>query len=215
MIIIYYTKLDAFLWKNIKHKINILSVDGKDRLMSLRHDIDRCRTLCGKILLLHLLQQYTKWDINALPELKYNKYGKPYLSKLGGYFNISHSGSYIICAYSPDINIGIDIEEITEIDIDEYAQVLTYREYEYLRNGNNQDFFKLWTIKEAVMKADGRGFSLDPRTIDLMDDEKTITLGNNIWHILQLEIDIHYKSYLASGVNTEPIIEEISPESLT
>ena len=46
-------------------------------------------------------------------EIKENEGGKPYLDN-GPYFNISHSGEYVILGIHPSRDVGVDIERIDE-----------------------------------------------------------------------------------------------------
>ena len=50
--------------------------------------------------------------IIAVLKFEKNQYGKPYLSEHPDfYFNISHSGEYVLCAIDNN-PIGVDIEEV-------------------------------------------------------------------------------------------------------
>lgn len=89
------------------------------------------------------------------------------------YFSLSHSGEYALCAISGSA-VGCDIEKISDRDRRTARRVLSEKEYEYyrslesadgspneyLRAAQQQFFFKVWTIKESVMKAEGKGFAL-------------------------------------------------------
>ena len=44
-------------------------------------------------------------------EMKQTSYGKPYIENSDIYFNISHSGSYILCAVGNE-EVGVDIEGV-------------------------------------------------------------------------------------------------------
>ncbi len=51
-----------------------------------------------------------------------NHYGKPYLNGYPNYyFNISHSGEFVVCAISNN-PVGIDIEQIKQIEYEEIAK---------------------------------------------------------------------------------------------
>ncbi len=113
-----------------------------------------------------------KLQINSM-ELEFAKYkhGKPYLLNHTLYFNHSHSQQYYALAMSEYVkDIGVDVEELdrnVRLDAlakhafhpDEYAMWLSLdqdREY----------WFKVWTIKEAVLKASGLGIRLDLNTLN-------------------------------------------------
>ena len=62
-------------------------------------------------LLAGLLIYQNMGDIES--KIQYNKYGKPYLDEDKNYFNISHTGNYVVFV-KDEKKIGIDIERITE-----------------------------------------------------------------------------------------------------
>lgn len=86
-------------------------------------------------------------------------------------FNISHTSTLIACAVTLDAPIGIDIEEKqrkTSNDILSLARrYFSPIEVEYLSaladiERQRSEFIRLWTLKEAYVKALGRGFSGAP-----------------------------------------------------
>ncbi|KAK9108670.1 hypothetical protein Sjap_016730 [Stephania japonica] len=87
------------------------------------------------------------------------------------HFNISHSSSLIACGVTLDVPIGIDVEEkqrtLKSNLLSFTRRYFSSDEVEYLcaisdPEIQRQEFTKLWTLKEAYVKAIGRGFSAAP-----------------------------------------------------
>lgn len=98
---------------------------------------------------------------------KYGLKGKPYLEKSSLYFSISHCNNVIVCAIS-DNNIGIDIEDIKTINKFVVKKSLTDIEKIRLLSSNNNEeyFFRIWTLKESLIKAIGDGLSYGMKNIE-------------------------------------------------
>lgn len=105
------------------------------------------------------------------------RYGKPYAvlndERVAVSFNISHSGKHGLIAFAPHRRLGVDVEErVTREDIDDLSKMV-FRPDEQsalaLTDGPRKIdlFFKFWTIKEALIKAVGMGFSLDPSSFEV------------------------------------------------
>lgn len=96
--------------------------------------------------------------------LKYGENGKPYFKELPLYFNLSHSGRYVLCAVS-NREIGADIQQIREIKELQLAErhfaKEEYRQLELCEDldKRRQLFFQLWSRKEAYGKLTGKGLS--------------------------------------------------------
>jgi phosphopantetheinyl transferase len=84
------------------------------------------------------------------------------------HFNLSHAGDFAAIATGPQ-PLGVDIEVIRpEVDARSLAQhYFRTEEAAALRATRTplQDFFLLWTAKEAVMKCTGLGLSLPPDAV--------------------------------------------------
>ncbi len=95
-------------------------------------------------------------------EFIYGKHGKPYLRNYSGiFFNISHSGKYVMCA-AGDVEVGVDIQE--HIPGRRHIAKRFFTEYEYQRIENicepekaDKMFFDMWSFKESWVKAVGEG----------------------------------------------------------
>lgn len=87
-----------------------------------------------------------RYGISA-PELRTTANGKPYLAENRLYFNLSHSGKLIAAAVS-EREIGLDIQLRDEAPRPAIFRRLTPAE-------KQEDFFKLWTAKEAYVKYKG------------------------------------------------------------
>ena len=119
-----------------------------------------------------------------MPEFSYGEHGKPFLKNYPDWhFNISHCKNAVCCVLSRE-NVGIDIEEIKEYKESLATYICNDKELLSLHNSDNQedDFYKLWTEKEAVFKMLGSGITNEIKEV-LVNNEATIKsykLGN-IW----------------------------------
>ena len=99
--------------------------------------------------------------------LQKGEYGKPCLVGSEMQFNLSHSGEFVVIACGTG-NIGIDIETCTEKNLTAASRVYTPAELAWMQAEPLPRFETLWTVKESVMKALGKGFQLEPRSFDVM-----------------------------------------------
>ena len=159
---------------------------------------DRYRSLFGKLLLRTALQSYGL-DPGDLSYIIKNDYGRPYTDR-GVEFNISHSGSQVICAVSTDTKLGIDIEQIKNIDLNEFNATMTANQWQHIFADKNpiSAFFRLWALKESVIKADGRGLSV-PLT-ELETDFVNIKYESILWYLTPVNAPDDYAAFLATDV---------------
>ena len=80
----------------------------------------------------------------------FNQNGKPYCLD-GPYFNISHSGKYIVLAISERRDIGIDIERIDKRKVKTIQYILKNEE----KTEDLQELFQIWSAKESLLKCLG------------------------------------------------------------
>lgn len=105
-------------------------------------------------------------------DIERSEFGKPYLhSHLEFAFNYSHSQHYFALASSQNLNhIGVDIEEFSRIvKFAALAQHAFHPNELRLWQACDYDpvyWFKVWTTKEAVLKASGLGIRLNLKEFD-------------------------------------------------
>jgi 4'-phosphopantetheinyl transferase len=139
--------------------MNLFPVEIKNKINRFKRWQDAQASLLGKVLLKKGLENlYLK---SSLSDLKYTKYGRPYLENAVD-FNISHSGPYIVCAFSTKGIIGADIEQINPIRIEDFKNIFHIDEWHSISTSSNPyyTFYYYWTAKEAIIKADGRGLNV-------------------------------------------------------
>ena len=124
-------------------------------------------------------------------ELIFNtaKYGKPFLSsETPSYipalkFNFSHSADRLLLAISNSNEIGVDVEfmnpEIEALELAERFFALT--EFKQLKNLSDKEiiipFYRIWTAKEAVIKALGKGLSYHLSSFGIQLTDNYIPVG--------------------------------------
>jgi 4'-phosphopantetheinyl transferase len=125
--------------------------------------------------------------------------GKPFFENSHWHFNISHSGEYVVCAICDENEIGIDIQIHKSLNIKHYQRHFAENEWHNLINATDSSkaFCRLWSRKEALMKADGRGLDLPLKKI-IIDSENTAKIDNNSWFLQSIPIDKNYETYLAT-----------------
>ncbi|MBE2171312.1 4'-phosphopantetheinyl transferase superfamily protein [Acinetobacter oleivorans] len=104
-------------------------------------------------------------------EFAKHEHGKPYLLNHDLNFNHSHSQQYYALAMSQHVkDIGIDVEELDrKVRLEALAQHAFHPDEYATWQSLEQDreyWFKVWTTKEAVLKASGLGIRLDLNTLN-------------------------------------------------
>ncbi|WOJ88808.1 4'-phosphopantetheinyl transferase superfamily protein [Methylocapsa polymorpha] len=143
---------------------NDLSAEERSRADRFFRAEDRTRFVLTRAALRSLLGEATGCPPKDIA-FETGAYGKPHLAHgRGPHFNVSHSGSFALIGIS-DRPIGVDIELMRDT-FDELALARAFfceDEHHFLagleRPAQLQSFYKIWTCKEAVLKAFGVGIS--------------------------------------------------------
>ena len=188
-----------------KGKENLCEIDLK-KYNSFISKRDQTLFIAARMLLGFIFREN---HISFSPEdLHYSQFGQPLYSP-PYHISIAHSGSYCAVAVSDCGPVGIDIQEIRNIEIQDYEFVLSSEEREFFRHQKKEEqmkfFFQKWCELEAVMKADGRGFHLSPEVIKKKGERYEVT-DNNKNYFRNMVPGIHnYGLALVSSVKDEPV----------
>jgi 4'-phosphopantetheinyl transferase len=179
--------------------LNQLPGPLQEKNVKYRRWQDKHLHLFGKLLLLEGLKNIGYTDGGILNKINYNDYSRPFINKDID-FNISHSGEYVLCAIGNRMRLGIDVEEIKHINFDDFKQVMTDKQWSDIRQSEDplRFFFKYWTIKESVIKADSRGLSIP--LLDIYVNDNKVCYDNKTWYLNELDLDERYSTYLATDM---------------
>ncbi len=167
----------------------LVDADTASRCRAFRNPHDALRTLAGRALALLLVSQLTHIAPSRI-RLTASAGGKPILgepSPQGYHFNIAHSGNWAVAVLDTE-PVGIDIEQIVDIELESVAAVLSPEERQTLVMANRQHgkrsatdrLFCIWTAKESFLKYLGVGISntgkWQPRNLSIRLDENNVSL---------------------------------------
>jgi len=144
-----------------------------DSKIKFRYEQDFVRHILGRILLIEGISDLGFRAIKP-DDILYSEFHKPFIEN-GPSFNISHSGSIVICAIESlnKVNVGVDVEEIKPIDINCFNDIFTEKERNQLLCSKSQllTFYSIWTRKESVLKAYGKGLLFSPNDVDVITED--------------------------------------------
>jgi 4'-phosphopantetheinyl transferase len=92
-------------------------------------------------------------------------YGKPFIEGCGLEFNLSHSGDWILFAFTGSGEIGVDIElmrpisDMRDVARQNFAASESARWEATPEQNRTEAFYRCWTRKESFIKAIGEGLS--------------------------------------------------------
>lgn len=143
--------------KDTPWPLGLLSAGRRERVLQYAMSGDRRRCLGAGLLLRKVLPLY---GISA-EDIRTGADGKPVVRGIG--FNVSHSGNIVICAVG-DGAVGCDVEKITAAPDGVAARFFHPNEVRYLQESepqvSDQNFFRIWTMKESYLKMTGEGLKL-------------------------------------------------------
>ena len=160
------------------------------------------------VMVRRILSEYTTTPPEDI-QFTYGVYGKPSLESGNVRFNLSHSGDRVAVAVAT-VEVGIDIECMrNDLDFLEIAKYFfSPKEYAVLAQAEDsmaETFYRVWTCKEAYMKARGMGFSLPPRGFDACGDQGPGALSSREcsgWSLSEFECGHGYAAAVVTEAST-------------
>ena len=145
--------------------VSLLNPREQARLDRLKHPQQRQRHMQAQAKLRILLSKYLNTSAQEI-EFNHHEYGKPYVANQALQFNLTHSKDRGMLAVGLDITLGLDLEcwhslRNRELLINRHFAKSEQSAWSAVPNNEREStFFRLWTCKEAFMKATGRGLGL-------------------------------------------------------
>lgn len=168
--------------KKYDRYLHLVNERRRAKVLRCKNAEDGKRILLAGVLLRRALEDvgvdYEKADFAVTEE------GKPYLRNPKGiFFSLSHAGKYAVCLIA-DSNVGVDVEcanrkLLKEAD-DKRRRMVAERlftpqewtQYAQIPKDKQGEFFlKIWTRKEAVSKAEGKGLRMDFSKINEQEEK--------------------------------------------
>lgn len=144
--------------------LSLITPARRKKALHYRFEADRLRCITAGLLL------YKYCNITNDEQLTVNEHGK--LSTNGYEFNISHSGDWVmLCtAHCP---VGIDVEQINEPNHKAAAHSFCSDELCWMQNQKDR-FYMLWTRKESITKAIGKGLKLPLNSFSVLPFDNSL-----------------------------------------
>lgn len=151
----------------VAQNVEVLSAEERARAASFRFEKDRRHFVAARATLRFILAEY----LDAPPAelgFSYGTRGKPALrltTEATLHFSVAHSADLAMYAISADYPVGIDVELVRDISDREGIadRFLSSEERQWLEGfpgeRRTEMFFRIWTCKEALLKATGEGLT--------------------------------------------------------
>jgi 4'-phosphopantetheinyl transferase len=209
---IWHAKLDTSLTQAHQQR-DLLSTDERTRADRFFSPKDRCHFIIARATLRRILSLYLSIPASQI-EFAYTTHNKPYIPLFIDtplQFNLSHSHDVAICAVTWQYAVGVDIERVK----DTYHEGIAKRYFSASEFANLMAlptvkrvsaFYHLWSRKEALIKATGRGFDipLHSFSVAIQDIYESVQLEDMKWSLLSLTT---YPGYQAALASNQPIKE--------
>lgn len=140
-----------------------LSEERKQKIMRHKQLGGRKQSLGAGLLLGQVLFRHGVIE----GEICISEYGKPEIADIC--FNLSHSHEMVVCAVSAK-SVGCDVEKVVPAPEKVAERFFTKKETEYINR--DEDFFRLWTMKESYMKMTGEGIHLPLNQFEIRLEEQ-------------------------------------------
>ena len=167
---LWYQDLESpHLQSLTKAQIGLLNSEETKRFEAFKVPWKQKEYWATRVLTRTVLSQYLSTSFESLKFIE-NSFGRPELfSTLENaplQFNISHCEGLLVCAVTLEGKLGVDVEDIKQIEsltgiaqrhfsAKEFADLLKQSQEK-----QHKRFFEYWTLKEAYIKAKGKGLAI-------------------------------------------------------
>ena len=141
--------------------LSLLDASEMERMQRFVHAEDAQRYMAGRGLLKVLLAKYSTIAPHLI-KLSISSNGKPYLqdNSLQLQFNLSHTSDIVLLVFGLHEAVGVDVEAVKNdpMHLDIAKSYFSRAEQKQLLEEYKPDyFFRCWTRREALLKANGSG----------------------------------------------------------
>lgn len=184
-------------------KIKRLSADERERAHRFHFEIHQLRFIAAHSALRQVLSQYLSIPAEQIV-FTYGEQHKPFIANSNIQFNLAHSHDLALLAITPNHSVGIDVEKMAEDKENVAKRFFHPTEVTALQEKSENErltaFYRIWTRKEAMVKAVGKGLSIPLSSFAVSPDAnvETITLEGKTWTLQSLNINPQYAAALAS-----------------
>jgi 4'-phosphopantetheinyl transferase len=144
-----------------------------------------------------------------LPKLEKEENGAP-IASAGVYWSLSHKSRYVAAVASPK-PVGIDLEQIRPVRDGLAERIAASEEWSLFSGNMRMAFFRCWTAKEAVLKAESVGITglSDCRVVSVDGaDRLSAVYRERTWRVDFYLDDEH----LTAVAGTDLVLSWIGPE---
>ena len=182
MRVLVFDRMEECSEAEVQRLLPLVSAQRREQALRYKHIFGQYCCLKSWLMLKGLIDEGMS---GLMDEWEYNEHGKPsfrlspFASRL--YFSISHCKQGIAVA-TDDQPIGIDIEGIRHADADLIARTMNAIEKSSVESQKSREerdrmFTRLWTQKEAVVKAQGVGIQSFEQLQHIMSKSRDLEIS--------------------------------------
>lgn len=189
-----------------------------ERAHRFRFEEDRLRSLIAVGMVRTLLGGYLGLDPREVA-FSIEPHGRPFVQESlnpGGVdFNLSHSGDWVLGAFTMGRRVGVDVEwekplpRMEKIARRYFAEEEVAHLHEVPEAQRHSAFFRLWTRKEALIKCHGGGLRVPLDSFSVLADSTSLRNESDTrsWRLADLRVEGSYRAALALEGDSLPRIE--------
>ncbi|MGP1587942.1 MAG: 4'-phosphopantetheinyl transferase family protein [Treponemataceae bacterium] len=148
----------------------------------------------------------TEFSENTIAfEASCSEHGKPQSKNYPLHFNLSHSGNFVLCAISEN-PVGCDVEKIKKSNIKFAERFFHPQEVNHLKSFSkgkssllNTEFYKIWVLKESLLKAKGTGLTVALKSFSVIDRINIIDKIDIIDEMENKNFNLFYLNFLETS----------------
>ncbi|NTU77678.1 MAG: 4'-phosphopantetheinyl transferase superfamily protein [Alphaproteobacteria bacterium] len=183
--------------------IALLDQERQARVRAFGDSRSALQTLAAGLLLYAVFGEQTRSS-----HFERGRRGKPHLADHTP-FNITHAGDYAVLALSSQ-TVGVDLERFRPLDWQRISERFFHpEERDYLAKSSEpeKDFFRIWTLKESYLKAEGTGFSVSPASFAVLPvgDQSAQFFGETDYRFTRLAA---FPDYCLSVCSLEEVVAD-------
>ncbi len=179
--------------QSLQELLRQLPASLQPKAVRYKSELSAYNYVVGRLLLKYGLNDFG--IDNGLDKMEFQENGKPVLPDI--HFNISHSSHQVICAFSKEGRLGVDLETIRPIDFEDFTSMFTAKEWTTIKGADNptRAFYWFWTRKESVIKALGHKLSY-LHQIELDVSLNHITIDGKRWFLQDIDVGSSFSGAL-------------------